>query len=132
MRADLFQFIKYGFVGGIGTMLHLVLIMFLVEVFHFEPLTATIIGYALIITLTYYINLRWTFGVVNNTRIYFLRYCITSLLGLLINLILMYFIVYIFHIVYLVGQLLSVIVVPIFNFILNKRWTFGEKDIETK
>ncbi|EPY09444.1 GtrA family protein [Paenibacillus alvei] len=118
------QFLKYGVIGIVGTILQSGTLILLVEFFKWEPIISTIIGFIFSLTFSYFANVRWTFPSTCNQIQVFIKYFVVSILGLLLNITVMYLIVYIFELWYLIGQMIVIILVPVFNFTLNKLWAF--------
>ncbi|MBP1308130.1 putative flippase GtrA [Paenibacillus sp. 1182] len=125
MKNNLLQFLKYGFVGAFGTLIHTSTIILLVEKLNFEPIFSSFIGFIFSLVISYFINRQWTFSTSGKGGKILVKYTLVSLTGLVLNLSIMYVIVYAFHFSYLLGQFFALIIVPIFNFILNKYWTFA-------
>ncbi|TFI55834.1 GtrA family protein [Mastigocladus laminosus UU774] len=118
------KFIRYAIVGVLGTSLHTGVLVLLVEVFSTPPLLSTSAGFIASFIASYLLNYKWTFrskGKHINTLI---RYSAVSLSGFILNLTIMFLIVDIFSLWYMIGQIISIIVVPVSNFILNSRWAF--------
>ncbi|WP_185807637.1 GtrA family protein [Lysinibacillus telephonicus] len=120
----LFQkFIKYSFVGCISTCIYFLSVFVLVERFHNEPVFASAIAFIIMTIVSFFLNVRYTFGS-NVTYQKLLRFFIVSTIGFTLNFLLMFFIVRILDYHYFVGELVTILVIPIVNFILNNYWTF--------
>ncbi|WP_186320270.1 GtrA family protein [Paenibacillus sp. Y412MC10] len=125
IRSNIIPFIIYGGIGVIGTVIHTGTLTLLVELFNTEPLIASCVGFILSLIVSYILNLRFTFHPKNVKLVtVFLKYALVSLTGLFLNLLIMYITVYILQFMYLYGQVLVILVVPINNFLLNKFWAF--------
>lgn len=120
------QFIKYGLVGIVGTIIHTGTLVVLVEYCNMSPYLASIMGFTLSLIISYFINLKWTFNNNNNLST-FLKYITVSLSGLCLNMLIMYIFVDLLSVWYLIAQIVTVIIVPISNFIFNKYWAFKKK-----
>lgn len=121
------KMVKYGAVGVLGTVLHLLLIIFLVEFMKMDPVLSSVIGFVIVLIFSYLLNKKWTFNSNSEGYMEFFRYTVVSLIGLLLNTAIMYFTVKILGWYYLYGQLLVIAVVPISNFVLNNFWAFKQK-----
>lgn len=118
------KFIKYAVVGLIGTFTHLSILGFLVEVLHFSPIVGTTIGFLVTVIISYYLNYRWTFSSSSKHIIALPRYTAVSLIGLCLNTGIMFLTVNVFHLWYVIGQTIAVIMIPLSNFFLNSHWSF--------
>lgn len=122
---SLISFIQYGIVGVLGTTVHTIVLALCVELLSIVPVISTIIGFVCSLVISYIINATWTFkGNNSNVKESFIKYALTCTFGLLINLIIMYTVVNMAGKSYLIGQLIAVIVVPIFNFTISRFWVF--------
>jgi putative flippase GtrA len=117
--------LKYGVVGVIGTLLHTGILTLLAEWFGVHPVWASVTGFLVTAVVSYMLNKRWTFGLgagVEPDRL--VKYLTVSVAGLGINMLVMYTTVEIAQLHYLAGQGLVILVVPAFNYVLNRFWTF--------
>jgi dolichol-phosphate mannosyltransferase len=98
---------------------------------NFFYLHATIIGIAVSITSNFFLNKTWTFEDRNFALRHTMRqyglYVVFSSLGAIVQLSLLYVFVESYGIQYAISLIMAVAVASISNFILNKKWTFGEK-----
>ncbi|WP_435922662.1 GtrA family protein [Paenibacillus sp. DYY-L-2] len=122
------KFIKYGLVGVLGTLTHTLVLTLCVEFFACPAVLGTIIGFIFSLIVSFKLNTSWTFSNVAGSNLNFVKYALTCSMGLLINVVIMYVIVDIFKMWYLLAQFSSIIIVPIFNFTLTKKWVF--KDVK--
>ncbi|MCD9024484.1 GtrA family protein [Cohnella silvisoli] len=128
------SFIRYGMVGGLGTLLHFGILILLVESIKMTAVVSSVIGFIIVLAVSYYLNRYWTFS----TRIMeshwrnFMKYCVVSLFGLLLNTAIMYVTVELWHIRYLIGQAIVILVVPASNYLLNRSWTFTPQQTTTR
>lgn len=118
------KFIKYAVVGAIGTFTHLSILGFLVEVLHFSPIVSTTIGFIITVIISYYLNYRWTFNSTSKHTVTLPRYTAVSLIGFCLNTGIMFLTVNVFHLWYVIGQTIAVIMIPLSNFFLNSHWSF--------
>ncbi|MEK4360315.1 GtrA family protein [Paenibacillus sp. FSL M7-1455] len=127
---DIVNFFKYGIVGIIGTAIHTGVLAFAVEQLSFSPLFGTILGFVFSLITSYFLNLSWTFKLKTKSKNSFVKYAIVCSLGLIINVLIMFVIVNLFELWYLIGQLVSILVVPLFNFVLSQIWVFTKSDVD--
>ena len=118
------KFIRYGVVGALGTIIHLVLLLLLVEVFSLHPVISSSIAFIVVIIISYYLNYTWTFRAKKNHVAALSRYITVCLIGFGINAGIMFIVVDVLRLWYFFGQMISIIVIPVSNFILNSRWAF--------
>lgn len=118
------SFVKYATVGVIGTLIHTLILSFCVEVLEFVPIISTCIGFLFSLIVSYILNSLWTFKQKNKNS--FFKYFITCSLGLVINVLIMFIVVDLLKYLYLIGQALAIIIVPVFNFFLSKKWVFNQ------
>ncbi|SDG28272.1 Putative flippase GtrA (transmembrane translocase of bactoprenol-linked glucose) [Fontibacillus panacisegetis] len=120
------QFFKYGFVGIIGTVIHTGILWLLTEQTGLNPLLSSIFGYLLSLLISYYLNSILTFKR-SITLKFFIKYATVSSFGLFVNITILFIFENILLMHYMIGQIISIVVVPILNFILNKYWAFNTK-----
>lgn len=122
--------IKYGLVGLLGTALHFGLLVALVELAGARPVLASAAGFVVVLLVSYELNRRWTFNrAAPGARLHtFAKYAATSLMGLGLNTAIMYAAVDVLALPYTVGQAGVTLVIPVFNYIMNRTWTFAERE----
>ena len=118
------KFTKYFIVGIMGAFTHLSILILLVEVFKCNYILSSTVGFVLTVIVSYCLNYRWTFNSRGSHARSLPRYTIVSLIGLCLNTCIMLLVVNIFGLWYLIGQAVTVIIIPATNFILNSYWSF--------
>lgn len=118
--------IKYGIVGLLGTALHFGLLTALVEWGGLHPIAGSALGFIGVLIVSYVLNARWTFTDAPGQPAMkqFVKYTVVSLSGLTLNTVVMYAAVELAHLPYLLGQCIITVLVPLHNYVLNRRWTF--------
>jgi putative flippase GtrA len=116
---------KYIVVGVLGTATHLALLYVTVEFFFFSPLLGSSTAFVWVVIQSYLLNRNWTFQSDQKHTRTLPRYLIVSGVGFLSNFLLMYFMVNVLGIWYMTAQILTALVIPIMNFLLNRYWTFS-------
>jgi dolichol-phosphate mannosyltransferase len=120
------KFIKYSLVGATGFAMDLISLAALVEIWHWSPLWASCVSFTLSVVNNFSWNRSWTFrDSQGNYRSQFIKFLITALAGLVINLILMNWLLWL-KVHYLVARILAVAVIVLWNFIINSLWTFRQ------
>jgi putative flippase GtrA len=122
-------FAKYGIVGFMGTIIDFLCLFILVEYSKINVLWATTIAFMLAATHNYYFNKIWTFKHPSKTHAkLYTKFIIVSIGGLAINNTSMYIFIEIFGIYYLLAKLFTAGIVPIWNYLGNKYWTFNQNN----
>lgn len=119
------KFIKYGVVGFTGVIVDFSVTWLLKEVFRANKYIANSIGFTVAATSNYYLNRIWTFASTsdNVAREYSLFLGI-SLIGLLLNNLLIYILNDKFKFNFYLSKLFAIGVVTVWNFIANYFITF--------
>lgn len=123
----LLDFIRYGIVGLLGTVVHTLVLAISVEYFHFAPVFGTMLGFVFSLLLSYYLNAKWTFRNNHKNKKSFIKYTITCLLGLSINVCIMFVIVNLLGYWYVLGQIVAILIVPLFNYTISRYWVFNKE-----
>ena len=121
---DLFlKFIKYSFVGCISVLIYFLSVFVLVELFGRDPVFGSALSFAIMTYISFLLNRKFTFDSDFSYNL-LLRFLVVSAIGFTLNFVIMYVVVNIFSLPYLIGELITTMVIPIINFILNNYWTF--------
>lgn len=124
VRNNLIDFFKYGIIGVFGTLLQTGTLFIYVEKGHGDPLIGSTLGFLFSLLFSYVANSRWTFKKSERSASALVKYTVVSCAGLLLNLLVLFLFDRVFHWWYGYGQITSIVLVPIHNFILNKAWAF--------
>jgi len=135
-RLWLAKYLKFAFVGGIGTILNLIVFWISVEIFFTHFLWASVIAFCVGATNNYILNRYWTFRSKGKIPVQYTQFMIISVAGLLLNLILLWGIVKTFlpalgivedkaSLILTLAQFIAIFLVSIINFIANSVWTFS-------
>ncbi len=116
------KFIAFSIVGAIGTLLHYSILYVLVEFHHFKPAWASSWGALAGLFTNYILNYSLTFKSQQSHIQTFPKFALISSMGLCINLGLMGVLTH--HLYYFYAQIVTTIVVLIWNFFANNIWTF--------
>jgi putative flippase GtrA len=110
---------------GVGTAVgYLILYVLLIEIFSFRPIFAAILGYLPAIIASYILCYKWVFRSNLSYTTTSVKFFIVNGLGYLINTLGIFIIVEFLDFSYLLGQVLTFIVVALHNYFLNFYWTF--------
>ncbi|MDM5314930.1 GtrA family protein [Fictibacillus sp. b24] len=118
-------FLKFGTVGVLNTGITIISYMFLVYL-GVNYLLANIMAYGLGVLNSYYWNRSWVFKV-SAKQYVFLKFVLVNLLTLGMTTSILYILVQYFQIHAILAQVVATGVGLIFNFTLNKKWTFTNK-----
>jgi len=121
---DMYPTIKYIFVGFSGYLMYILLLTLQVEFFYIEPVSASLIAFVPVFFLSYVLSYAWVFRSNNRHFGTFVRYGITAAIGLLLNLLIMYFTIYHLEWWYIHSQIAVFFVVGLNNYLINRYWTF--------
>ena len=103
------------------------MVAILVELVHLSAVVATFPAYILALLWSYTLNQRWTFRAKGHYSDFLPKFLLVYFIGLLACATIMYVCEQL-QIHYQIGLLITVIVVPIYNFILNHFWVFRHNE----
>lgn len=118
------QFVFYTAVGGIGTGGHYLTLVALVESGFLTAVLASVTGFTVGAIINYVLHYWFTFNSNKAHREAMGKFFTVAILGAIINTTLMHIGVNVIQMHYLVCQIISTGIVLVWNFILNKVWTF--------
>ncbi len=135
-RKDLFkkllQFIRFGIVGGLNTLVSLA-IYYLLVFLGVNYIVSTVVGYVLSSVVGYVLNKIWVFKAKSvSTASSLVKYYIVYGSSLLLNMGLMYLWVDVMFISDKLAPLLTLCFTIPFNFIFSKLWTFRQSKSNDK
>ena len=91
-----------------------------------QKYVANTCGFALAATTNYFMNRMWTFHSTNpNVMLEFSRFFIIALIGLLINLLIIWTMTGKFKVNFYVSKLVATLLVTLWNFMINAYYTFA-------
>lgn len=117
------RFLKYSVVGCINIGIYFLSIFVLIERYQWDPVAGSAAAFILMTIVSFLINVRFTFGG-SFTHQRFFRFLVVSLVGFTLNFFLMFLIVHILSFHYLMGEFVTILIIPMVNFLLNNYWTF--------
>lgn len=117
------KFIKYGVVGCVSILIYYLCVFVLVELLGKNPLVGTAISFVIMSYFSFLLNRKFTFGS-DFSYNKLLRFLAVSAIGFTLNFLIMYFVVNVLSLHYSIGEIVTTLVIPIINFILNNYWTF--------
>jgi len=127
------QFIKFGITGGLGTITNLIIFFLLVDVASLYEIPVSIFCFIIAGTQNFIIHHYWSFReYTERTKITFKKWLLflsASLVGLVINVTVMYFIVINFILPYkFIAQAIGIAAGMFVNFFISKYFVFKKKE----
>lgn len=119
MNIDIMKLGRFGFVGGLGTIVYFLSLWLMVEEFHISVMLATSLSFILVIVENYVLHYHWTFGSNRSHRSAFPRFLLMSVTGFSINWGIMYIGTVGLNYNYLLVQTLSITVIVIWNLVIS-------------
>lgn len=117
------QLASFSLIGVCNTLIHLVMVMGLVELFSVYPVLANGVAFITANLFSFWANSRWSFRAAINRQRY-IRFFVVSLLGLTVSL-LASMLGEALHWHYLLGVLLTFIFLPLVTFLAHRNWTWN-------
>ncbi len=118
------QFMLYAGVGAIGTIGHYTTLIVLVEFWAWDPVIASCLGFVVGALINYVLNYKFTFQSEKRHREALTKFMLVAIAGAAINGAIMYVGVENTRFNYMLVQIFATIVVVLWNYIVNKLWTF--------
>lgn len=119
-------FVKYCFVGALGTFIDLASLYIFVEYVKIPVIPASVLSFLLAVVNNFVLNKTWTFkSKSRNYRKLFIKFLIVSTVGLGLTVALMYAFVNGLGIWYMLAKAMTSLIVLTWNFLGNKLWTFN-------
>ena len=122
------EFVKFGVVGGIGTLINIAILYLLTEKAGVYYLISAIFSFIVAMSSNFILNKIWTFK--ENVKLgigkKYLQFGLVSVSALLVNLFFLYIFTEILGIYYIISQILAIGIALIINFLGNKIWTFSK------
>ncbi|WP_390289717.1 GtrA family protein [Ureibacillus sp. GCM10028918] len=123
LRKEFAKFMKYSLVGCISTLIYFLSVFILIEGMQVDPVLGSAAAFIIMTIVSFFLNVKYTFGS-SITQQKALRFMTVSAVGFILNFILIFVTVRVFDFHYFIGELVTVLVIPIVNFLLNNYWTF--------
>jgi putative flippase GtrA len=122
------KFVRFSMVGGIATALHWGVLVASVEILGAHEVSASTMGYVGSSFLNYWLNRRWTFQSGRAHRAALPRFAAIATGGLALNAMVMSILVSTVGVPYLLAQFIATLIVLIWNFVANAKWTFRDPE----
>jgi putative flippase GtrA len=116
---------KFIVVGCFATGLQFAVMAALVQVSSVDPVLASAIGFSLSALANYQLNRVFTFASQRPHRQAIPRFVLVAGTGLFVNVVAMFLLVDLLRVPYLLAQVAASGLVLVWNFLLNRHWTFA-------
>ena len=115
------QIIKFGIVGASAFLIDYSILYILTDFFGIYYLYSSIISFIVSVIFNYILSIKWVFDVSKKQTIKeFSTFILLSIIGLIINQVIMYIMVEKANIWYMFSKIVSTIIVMVYNFITRK------------
>lgn len=121
MNKNFKEIFRFCIVGGISFFIDYGLLYFFTEYYHITYLISSAISFSVAVIINYFLCLTIVFKKAKNGWKQISLFVISSLIGLVINQICMYFFVEFMMIYYMISKVLATIIVTIWNYITKKK-----------
>lgn len=123
---ELWLFSKFSLVGILNTAIDFIILFFLVEYLHWLIIPSKIISYSGGTVNSFALNKFWTFKhKTGSIKKQFLFFLLTSIVGLLWSILLLYVFVDIMKIWYIFSNVIVTILILLWNFFISRYLTFS-------
>ncbi|HIT37787.1 MAG TPA: GtrA family protein [Candidatus Onthousia faecipullorum] len=118
----LIQIFKFAIVGGIATVIDFVFLYIFREFCHFPILVSNTLSFCISVIYNYIASVKWVFDVnkEKDAKKQFIIFIVFSVIGLLLNDLIMWISVDFLSIYYLLAKIIATSIVMIFNFVTRK------------
>ncbi|MEH6586192.1 MAG: GtrA family protein [Halioglobus sp.] len=118
------QLVRFLGVGCVATLTQYLILIFLAEIYGTDPVLASAIGFAISSILNYLLNYYFTFSSSASHIKAMPKFALVATSALMLNTLCMYILHSELAIHYLVSQVLSTGLVLVWNFVINRHWTY--------
>lgn len=115
------DFLRFAAVGAVATAVHYAVLIALKELAGFDPVTATVCGFAVGVVVSYFLNSRFTFNVPHSGA-GFTKFALVVAVGGVINAGIVALLMH--HMHYLIAQAIATGLVLIWNFAGSRLFAF--------
>ena len=118
------KIIRFGIVGGIATIIDFVFLYIFKEFLNFNVILANTLSFIISVTYNYIASITWVFDVNKNKNknMQFILFIIFSVVGLIINNVILYILTDKLNIYYLISKVVATLIVMVFNFVTRKKF----------
>ena len=122
MKEIIKQLFRFGLVGGICFLIDYSILYICTDIFKIHYLISSVISFTISTIFNYILSIKWVFNLKENrnSKKDFVNFIVFSVIGLILNQIIMWFGVDILNIYYMITKIISTCIVMCFNFITRK------------
>lgn len=131
LRDILTQLAKFMAVGAVGTIVHYTILILLVEKTGMSAVLSSSVGAIAGAFVNYFLNYYFTFRSNRRHAKAIVQFYIVAGSGFLLNALSIWIMVDVLEIYYLLAQLVTTGIVLLWNFWLNRTWTFRSRSLES-
>lgn len=119
-----FQIIKFGIVGVVATIIDFLFLYIFKELLNIPIILSNTLSFTISVLYNYWASLTFVFNInkEKNQKKNFILFITLSIVGLIINNLILWIITDILKIYYIISKLIATIIVMIFNFITRKKF----------
>jgi len=121
------KLLRFMTVGGIATFIQYLTLIGSVELWHWNAVAASSLGYFLSAIANYVLNYYFTFRSDNRHRVAALRFALVAAAGLMLNALLMELLAEKLRLPYVAAQILATAGTLSWNYWANSKWSFGAR-----
>jgi putative flippase GtrA len=120
------KFVKFCIVGFSGVFVDFGITFFCKEILKIQKYISNSLGFVMAASSNYIMNRIWTFHSTNpNVALEFTRFFIIALIGLVINLLVIWAMTGKFKVNFYLSKLVATVIVTLWNFLINAYYTFA-------
>ncbi len=124
-QTTLKQFIKFGLIGVLNTLIDLIAYIFFTRILFWHYLVAALFAFIISASSSFILNSYWTFEVLQEKiKLRYAKFLLVALGGLCLTELFLYILVDKFYWFDLWAKIFTVLIVVNWNFFLQKYWTF--------
>lgn len=118
------KIIRFIVVGGIATIIDFVCLYIFKEFLNFNVILANTLSFTISVIYNYIASIKYVFDVDKNKnrKIQFIVFIVFSVLGLILNNLILYLLTDKLNIYYLISKIIATMFVMVFNFITRKKF----------
>ncbi len=118
------QIFKFAIVGVVATLIDFIFLYLFKELCHLPILLANTLSFVISVLYNYWASLTFVFDVnrEKSKKKNFIFFIICSIIGLLLNDLIVWIITDILHIYYMISKVIATIFVMVFNFVTRKKF----------
>lgn len=126
------KFIKFGIVGGLGTVTNLLIFYLLADILDFNPTVVSVLCFMIAGTQNYFLNHLWTFKIenisVSPSFVLWVKFMLASVCGLIVNILIMNLCLYIRDwSLKVIPQGIGILAGMVFNFLITNFIVFRKR-----